>query len=137
MPPEASFSLKILILAVVVTIAVIGAIEWLSRKWYIKRNGGLRKNKYANRMHVVIRYIFSALFLAGTLLVNVFQEFFEPSIFIILLLFYAIYTGISVRMWKRESDNPNDYRYEWFVHGGTLAVAAIGLTVVLLILEYV
>lgn len=39
MPPEAAFSLKILILAVVVTTASIGAIYWLSWRWYIKLNG--------------------------------------------------------------------------------------------------
>lgn len=137
MPPEASFSLRILIMAVMVTIAAIGAIYWLSRKWYIKRNGCERKKSWANRGHLIIRYIFSGLFLAGTILVNVFKDFFEPSIYIVFLLFYAVYTLISVQMWKQESDNPDDYRYEWFVQGGTLAVAIIGLTATLLALEHV
>ncbi|SDW11617.1 hypothetical protein SAMN05421781_0498 [Marinococcus luteus] len=137
MPSEAAFSLRILILAVVVTIAFIAAIYWLSRKWYIKRNGCERKKSCASRRHLIIRYIFSGLFLAGTFLVNAFQDFFEPSIFIVFLLFYAVYTLISVHMWKQESDNPDDYRYEWFVQGGTLVVAIIGLTATMLALEYV
>lgn len=135
MPPEAAFSLRILTLATVVTIALIGAIHWLSRRWYIKRNDGPRAKSYANRFHLTIRYIFSSLFLAGTILVNVFREFFEPSIYVVFLLFYALYTAISVHMWKKESYNPDDYRYEWFVQGGTLLVAAVGLTAALLILE--
>ncbi|MDX6152807.1 hypothetical protein [Marinococcus sp. PL1-022] len=135
MPPEAAFSLRILILAVVVTIALIGTIHGLSRRWYIKRNDGYREKNYANRSHLVIRYIFSGLLVAGSLLVNVFQDFFEPSIFVVFLLFYALYTAISVHMWKKESYNPDDYRYEWFVQGGTLLVAAVGITAALLILE--
>lgn len=137
MPPEAAFSLRILVLAAVVTIISIGAIYWLSRKWYIRRNGCERKKSCASRRHLIIRYIFSGLFLAGIILVNAFQDFFEPSIFIVFLLFYAVYTLISVHMWKQESGNPDDYRYEWFVHGGTLVVATIGLTATLMALEYV
>lgn len=103
MPPEAAFSLRILILATVVTIALIGAIHWLSRRWYIRRNDGPRAKSYANRFHLTIRYIFSGLFLAGTILVNVFREFFEPSLYVVFLLFYALYTAISVHMWKKKA----------------------------------
>lgn len=94
----------------------------LARQWYVKRNSEDRSQNYANETHRKI--------LLGFILIVVF--FLIPSMnlditppdhwnfLMIVFPFCLLYLVTGTYLWKKESDNKDDYLYDWWVLGGIL-----------------
>ncbi|WP_079473950.1 hypothetical protein [Marinococcus halophilus] len=94
----------------------------LTRRWYVKRNGQDRSQNYANEAHrkVSLGFVVVAVFV---LIPSINLDMMPPrhwSFLFIVFPFCLLYVGIGTYLWKNESSNKDDYRYDWWILGGIL-----------------
>lgn len=117
MSPDTTFLYFLLLLfSLFFIIGVL--VPWLARKWYVRRNGHPRKRRHANDTHRKLTFGVIAVTIFVSLFANVLQLLPALPGLIVLLGCLFIYVTGSTYLWKKESSNKDDYRYEMLVNGG-------------------
>ena len=91
----------------------------LTRRWYVKRHGQDRSKDYANETHRNVTRWFTVgmAFLTVTLMnLEKWPEYFALLVVIFPLCF--LYLVFGTYQWKKESNNNDDYWYDWWILGG-------------------
>lgn len=123
MSPDTTFLYFLLLLfSLFFIIGVL--VPWLARKWYVRRNGHPRKRRHANDTHRKLTFGVIAVTIFVSLFANVLQLLPALPGLIVLLGCLFIYVTGSTYLWKKESSNKDDYRYEMLVNGGSVIEAA-------------
>lgn len=106
----------LLLFSIFIVIGVV--VPWLARRWYVRRNGQPRERRHANDAHRKMTFGVSAVSIFVSLAANV-LHLMPPVLGLILILnCFVVYVTGSTYLWRKESSNKDDYRYELLVSGG-------------------
>lgn len=99
----------------------VALIATLARRWYMKRNGHERSERYANDTHRKITLWFSILMVSLLFIINL--ESVPGSLILLVVVFplFLLYMAIGTYLWKQESDNKDNYLYDWLGMGTAVA----------------
>ena len=117
-PNTAILYFLLLLFSIFIVIGV--AVPWLARRWYVRRNGQPRKRRYANDAHRKLTVGMITANLVILMFANVSELLSWVSILTLLFGCFLIYVTGSTYLWKKESSNKDDYRYELLVNGGAV-----------------
>lgn len=91
----------------------------LTRRWYRKRNGQDRSQDYANDTHQKITMWFVLIIVFLLLPVMNLEQTPGHWIFLLITLpLFLLYLMIGTHLWKKVSNNKDDYWHDWWVSGG-------------------
>lgn len=114
MQSEINYVIGMLFLFFAVWFGGLYGIHWLARRWYIKRNGAFRIEKYANAKHQKTTYWFAVLTFPLSISVGFLSELAAFITLCCLVLSILILTLYNIYIWKKESSNPDDFRFELY-----------------------
>lgn len=119
MSPSTTFLYFLLLLfSILIVMGVL--VPRLARKWYVRRNGQPRERRHANDTHRKLTFGVATVSIFISLFANVLQLIPALLGLIVLLGCLFIYVTGSTYLWKKESSNKDDYRYELLVNGGAV-----------------
>lgn len=118
MQAEINYFIGMLFLILTIWLGGVYAVHWLVKRWYIKRNGSFRVEKHASARHRKVSFWFAVLTFPPSAAVG----FLPSSAGFVVIIFLAavilIWTGYNIYVWKKESANPDDYRFELYNASG-------------------
>ncbi|WP_252311968.1 hypothetical protein [Sinobaca sp. H24] len=118
MQAEINYFIGMLFLILTIWLGGLYGIHWLVKRWYIKRNGSFRVEKHASARHQRVSFWFAVL----TFPLSAAAGFLPSSagfvVIICLLAVILIWTVYNIYVWKKESNNPDDYRFELYNASG-------------------
>ncbi|SDW11219.1 hypothetical protein SAMN05421781_0484 [Marinococcus luteus] len=119
MSPNTTFLYFLLLLfSILIVMGVL--VPWLARKWYVRRNSHPRKRRHANDTHRKLTFGVVTVSIFVSLFANVLQLLPAlPGLTLLLGCLFIYVTG-STYLWKKESSNKDDYRYELLVNVGAV-----------------
>ncbi|WP_022794766.1 hypothetical protein [Marinococcus halotolerans] len=91
----------------------------LTRRWYVKRHGQDRSKDYANEAprNVTRWFTVGIAFLTVTLM-NLEKWPGYLTLLVVIFPLCFLYLAFGTYQWKKESNNNDNYRYNWLVLGG-------------------
>lgn len=114
MPSEVNYVIGILFLFLAVWFGGLYGIYWMMKRWYIKRNGSFRIEKYANAKHQKITYWFAVLTFPLSISAGFLSDSAGFIVLVCLVTALLILTVYNIYIWKKESSNPDDFRFELY-----------------------
>lgn len=118
MPSEVNYVIGMLFLFLAVLFGGFYGIHWMAKRWYIKRNGAFRIEKYANAKHQKITYWFAVLTFPLSISAGFLSESAEFVVLVCLVTSLLLLTGYNIYIWKKESSNTDDFRFELYSASG-------------------
>ncbi|MDX6152793.1 hypothetical protein [Marinococcus sp. PL1-022] len=115
-PNTAILYFLLLLFSIFVVIGVV--VPWFARRWYIRRNGQPRERRHANDAHRKMTFGISAVSILVSLSANVLPMMSPALGLILIFICFVFYVTGGTYLWKKESSNKDDYRYELLVNGG-------------------
>lgn len=106
----------LLLFSIFVVIGVV--VPWLARRWYVRRKGQPRERRHTNDAHRKMTFGVSAVSIFVSLTANVLHLMPPVLGLILILICFVVYVTGSTYLWRKESSNKDDYRYELLVNGG-------------------
>lgn len=104
---------------------VMSLIIRLTRRWYVKRNGQERSKHYANNTHQQVTRWFTIIIVFLLLsITNLGGVPIHLTLLFVVVPLFLLYMAYGTYLWKKESDNKDDYRYDWWIVGGTFMCLA-------------
>ena len=89
----------------------------LARRWYMKHNGHERFERYANAAHRKVTLWFSFLMIPFLFIINLEKVPGDLILLVVLFPLFLLYMAVSTYLWKQESDNKDNYLYDWWSTG--------------------
>lgn len=91
----------------------------LAQRWYRKRNGENRSQHYANDRHQTITMWFALVIVFLLVPLMNLERTPDQWLFLFLIIpFCLLYLAIGTHLWKKVSNNKDNYWYDWWVSGG-------------------
>ncbi|MDZ5783130.1 hypothetical protein [Marinococcus luteus] len=118
-----------LVLSLVLLVGGAGVAVPLARRWYVKRNGHERSERYANATHRTVTLWFSMVMVSFLLIMHLERMPGQLFLFVVILPLFLLYIAIGTHLWKQESDNKDNYLYDWWSMGVVmvwLMIVALG-----------
>ncbi|GEK58198.1 hypothetical protein CHL76_08560 [Marinococcus halophilus] len=105
--------------------AVMSLMMNMTRRWYVKRNGQERSKHYANNTHQKVTRWFAIIIVFLLLsITNLGGVPIHLTLLFVVVPLFLLYMTFGTYLWKKESDNKDDYWYDWRVAGGTFICLA-------------
>lgn len=114
---EQWWSLVELVLSLGLIFGGVALIATLARRWYRKRNGHERSERYANDTHRRITLWFSVLMVPFLFIINLERVPGHLILLVVIFPLFLLYMAISTYLWKQESNNKDNYLYDWWSTG--------------------